>query len=190
MVLRRFETFPALILGSGSLHWHLPDDFKHLPECLRVGMMALAELGKLYEDYLPTEEAIASVPRPQNQENCRKSIKSHQKNIKKGVKTMKKAMKTRCSEVELSASLGTWKDLAGVARERAIGVEVSSDSRPLLSRGTGSSRPWTTTPARPGTEESTRLPSRQVEDLKPPEPIFHDVTVELELEKQSALEGG
>lgn len=122
-------------------------DFKAaLPDCFRAAMLALADLGEMFQDYEGGGEASMSL-----------SLGL----FAGGSQTPKE----------------TWGALRAGARQRMEGgtplVDTPSDgfqlsnSRPLLSRErsqTASSRPWTSTPARPSTEDSTRLPSRQQTD--------------------------
>ena len=116
-----------------------------LPDCFRAAMLALADLGEMFQDY----------------EGGEASMSLSLGLFAGGSQTLKE----------------TWGALRAGARQRMEGgtplADTPSDgfqlsnSRPLLSRErsqTASSRPWTSTPARPSTEDSTRLPSRQHTD--------------------------
>eukprot|EP00434_Breviolum_minutum_P012623 symbB.v1.2.011127.t1/scaffold732.1/size241626/1 len=116
-----------------------------LPDCFRAAMLALADLGEMFQDY----------------EGGEASMSLSLGLFAGGSQTLKE----------------TWGALRAGARQRMEGgtplADTPSDgfqlsnSRPLLSRErsqTASSRPWTSTPARPSTDDSTRLPSRQQTD--------------------------
>ncbi|CAK8999887.1 unnamed protein product [Durusdinium trenchii] len=174
----------------GVLSQAVTGDMKHaLPECFRAAMLSLADLGNLIEEYEPQ-------PVPGEDVSLVDASLIAQKGKKTGIHHQER-----------------WKALAAGARRRIesgtplpdsrSGSFQLGNSRPLFSRERSqtaeSSRPWTSTPQRPSTEGSTRLPSRQQADLtslergrqeQPPSPLglqevpLDQQNLEFELEKQ------